>query len=116
MKILTPAQHGYLDYITVVIFLAAPSLLGLNGMAGIFAYVLAAIHLVITLLTDFPLGIYKMVPFHLHGWVERVVGPVLVIVPFVFGFDDTATAFYVVVGIVIIVVGLMTGYQYQRTE
>ncbi len=111
MKILTPAQHGYLDYITVLVFLAAPSILGLTGMAGIFAYVLAVIHLVMTLLTDFPLGVNTLVPFHLHGWVERVVGPVLVIVPFVFGFNDIATAFYVVVGIVIIVVGLLTDYQ-----
>lgn len=113
-KILTPTQHGYLDYVTVVLFLAAPSLLGLTGMAGIFAYVLAIIHLAMTLLTDFPLGVYKLVPFPLHGWVERVVGPVLILVPFVFGFVGTATAFYVVVGIVIILVGLLTDY--QRTE
>ncbi len=111
MKILTPTQHGYLDYATVILFLVAPSLLGLTGMAGIFAYLLAGIHLIMTLLTDFPLGVYKLVPFPLHGWVERVVGPVLILLPFVFGFNSTATAFYVVVGIVIILVGLLTDYQ-----
>lgn len=110
-KILTPTLHGYLDYVTVVLFLAAPSVLGLTGMAGIFAYVLAIIHLTMSLVTDFPLGAYKLMPFALHGWVERVVGPVLILVPFVFGFTDTATSFYVVIGIVIIVVGLLTDYQ-----
>lgn len=111
MKILTPTQHGYIDYVTVVIFLAAPSLLGLTGMAGIFAYILAIIHLAMTLLTDFPLGAYKLVPFPMHGWVERIVGPVLIIVPFVFSFAGAATTFYIVVGIVIIIVGLLTDYQ-----
>ena len=110
MKKLTATQHGYLDYATVLLFLAAPTLLGLTGFAGTFAYVLAVIHLAVTLLTNFPLSIYKLIPFHIHGWIERGVGPVLVLVPFVFGFDGAAVGFYVVVGIVIILVGLMTDY------
>lgn len=113
-KILTPTLHGYLDYVTVVLFLAAPSLLGLTGMVGIFAYVLAIIHLAMTLLTDFPLGVYKLVPFHMHGWVERVVGPGLVLLSFVLGFAQTATSFYVLIGIVIILVGLLTDYQHKE--
>ena len=33
MKPITPTMHGYLDYLTVVVFLAAPKLLGLDGLA-----------------------------------------------------------------------------------
>ena len=77
MKKLTAIQHGYIDYLAVVLFLAAPSVLGLTGMAGTFAYVLAAIHLALTLLTAFPLSVYKLIPFEIHGWIERGVGPVL---------------------------------------
>lgn len=110
-KILTPTLHGYLDYVTVVLFLIAPSLLGLTGMAGMFAYLLAAIHLAMTLLTDFPLGVYKLIAFPLHGWIERGVGPMLIVLPFIFGFNDVATMFYIAVGIVIIIVGLLTDYQ-----
>jgi hypothetical protein len=114
MKIISPTQHGYLDYVTVVLFLIAPSLLGLTGMAGTIAYLLAGIHLAMTLVTDFPLGIVKKLPFTIYGWVERVVGPALVLLPFVLGFEGLALGFYVVVGIVIILVGLMTDY--QRTQ
>ncbi len=114
MKILSPTQHGYLDYLTVVIFLLAPSLIGLTGLAGTIAYLLAGIHLAMTLVTDFPLGVVKKLPFSIHGWVERVVGPVLVLLPFVFGFDGAAKAFYIVIGIVIILVGLLT--EYQQTQ
>ena len=111
MKKLSPTQHGYLDYATVLLFLLAPSVLGLTAMAATISYVLAAVHLVLTLLTDFPLGIYKVIPFSIHGWVERLVGPVLILLPFILGFTGTALAFYVVVGIVIILAGLITDYQ-----
>lgn len=113
-KIITPLVHGYLDYITVVIFLAAPALVGLTGLAGVLAYALAVIHLAMTLFTDFPLGLSKLVPFPIHGWVERIVGPVLVLVPFVLGFDATARNFYIFMGIVIIVVGLLTDYEQKQ--
>jgi hypothetical protein len=109
MKILSPTQHGYLDYLTVVIFLLAPSLIGLTGMAGTIAYLLAGIHLAMTLVTDFPLGVVKKLPFTIHGWVERVVGPVLL--PFALGFDGATKYFYIVIGFVIILVGLLTDYQ-----
>jgi hypothetical protein len=111
MKIISPTQHGYLDYVTVVLFLVAPTLIGLTGVAGTLAYALAAIHLAMTLVTDFPLGIAKLLPFSIHGWVERVVGPVLILLPFALGFDTVAQSFYVVIGIVIVVVGLLTDYQ-----
>jgi hypothetical protein len=110
MKIISPTQHGYLDYVTVVLFLIAPSLLGLTGMAGTIAYLLAVIHLTMTLVTDFPLGVVKKLPFKVHGWVERIVGPALVMLPFAFGFIGTAQGFYIVIGIVIISVGLLTDY------
>ena len=114
MKIISPTLHGYLDYVTVLLFLIAPTLFGLTGMAGTFVYILAGIHLAMTLITDFPLGATKLLPFRIHGWVERVVGPVLILLPFVLGFDATARGFYITVGIVIILVGLFTDY--SRTE
>jgi hypothetical protein len=111
MKIISPAQHGYLDYVTVALFLAAPTVIGLTGVAGIVAYALAVIHLAMTLVTVFPLGVVKLLPFPIHGWVERIVGPVLMVLPFIFGFVGTAQGFYIVMGIVIIIVGLLTDYQ-----
>jgi hypothetical protein len=114
MKIISPHGHGYLDYVTVVLFLVAPALIGLTGMAGTFAYTLAGIHLAMTLITDFPLGAAKLLPFTIHGWVERVVGPVLILLPFGLGFGAPARSFYLVIGIVIVLVGLLTDY--RRTQ
>ncbi|MGH8562845.1 MAG: SPW repeat domain-containing protein [Gammaproteobacteria bacterium] len=117
MKILNPRTHGYLDYVTVILFLVAPTLLGLTGMPATLAYALAVIHLVMTLATDFPLGVVPLIPFTIHGWVERVVGPLLIIVPFVLGFsaESTARNFYMAIGVVIVVVGWVTDYKGTET-
>jgi hypothetical protein len=109
--IINPSIHGYLDYFTVGVFLLAPSVLGLSGLAATLAYALAAIHLAMTLVTDFPLSISKLVPFRIHGWVERIVGPVLLLLPFLLGFEGIARIFYWVLGATIIVVGLLTDYE-----
>ncbi len=111
MKIISPTNHGYLDYVTVALFLAAPTIIGLTGIAGVIAYALAGIHLTMTLVTDFPLGIAKLIPFSVHGWVERAVGSALVLLPFLLSFQTPAREFYIVIGIVIILVGVFTDYE-----
>jgi hypothetical protein len=113
MKKLDAKAHGVLDYIVVVVFAVAPLILGLEGIARTLSFALAAIHLALTAVTSFPLGLVKLVPFPIHGWIERIVGPVLVLVPFVLGFSDQmpAMVFYVVMGVGIILVGLVTDYR-----
>jgi hypothetical protein len=117
MKILNPRTHGYLDYVTPILFLVAPTLFGLTGIPAMLAYTLAIIHLVMTLVTDFPLGPVKFLPFTIHGWVERVVGPLLIVVPFVLGFstDLAARNFYLAIGVIILLVGVLTDYKGAET-
>lgn len=114
MNRISPRVHGYLDYVTVVVFLLAPTLIGLTGLPAQLAYALAGIHLVMTLATDFPLGVAKLIPFTIHGWIERLVGPLLVlvaIIPAGFATNTAAQVFYLVIGVVIIAVGLLSDYR-----
>jgi hypothetical protein len=113
MKIISPRVHGYLDYVTVVVFLLAPMVIGLTGIPAMLAYALAGVHLVMTLATDFSLSIVKLIPLAIHGWVERVVGPLLVLLSFIPGFaiNTPARIFYLLIGIIIILVGLLTDYR-----
>ncbi len=112
MKVLMPRTHGILDYVTVVAFLSAPALFGLSGLPATISYLLAAVHLVLTLVTAFPFGLVKLVPFKLHGVVELVVSVVLVLLPWLLGFASTPAArnFYIGAGIVIFIVWLVTDY------
>jgi len=118
MKIISPTNHGYLDFVTVVIFLLAPTLFSLNGLPAMLAYGLAVIHLALTLATDFPFGVIKIIPFTLHGWIERLVGPSLVAIPFILGFANEAAArnFYIFIGIIIIIVGVLTDYEGKASQ
>jgi hypothetical protein len=79
MKIISDKTHGILDYVTAALFALAPGVLGLTGTAALISYALAGTHLIMTVLTDMPLGIVKIIPMRLHALVEMLVGPILVI-------------------------------------
>jgi hypothetical protein len=118
MKPVTPIVHGYLDYLTVVAFLLAPLLLGFEGLAAMLSWTLAGVHLALTLVTDFPLGWRHWLAFLIHGWIERVVGPALVLIAFLPGFSvaGSAFAFYTFMGLAIIAVGWLTDYSGAPAE
>lgn len=107
---LTPTQHAWLDYLTVIIFAIAPMLLGLSGVAAILSYLLAGVHLAVTLLTAFPGGMWPVIPFRLHGLIEMVVGPALLAVPWLLGFTGNAQMFYSAMGVVVLLVWAITDY------
>jgi hypothetical protein len=111
MKVISDKAHGILDYLTVAIFALAPSILGLTGFAALVSYALAAIHLAMTLLTNMPLGVIKIIPMRLHALVEMLVGPVLVVaalaLPAILG---DRREFFLVMGLVIFAVWLLSSY------
>jgi len=112
VKILNAKAHGCLDYLVVLIFLAAPSVLHLSMLPAAISYTLAAVHLLVTIATDFPLGLLKVLPLKWHGIIELIVGPVLIALPFVLGMGNEPAAqyFYVVNGVVILLVWFLTDY------
>ena len=110
MKIISSEAHAALDYLTVVIFALAPTVIGLSGAAAIISYVLAVVHLSMTLVTDMPFSLVKIVPIKLHAVVESVVGPVLVIGGLLLEFSTPARTFFVVMGVIIFAVWLLSSY------
>lgn len=114
MKIISDQMHGVLDYVTVIIFALAPSVLGFAGVAAVVSYALAIIHLAMTLATNMPLGVVKLVPMKLHSIVELVVGPVLLVGGLLAPTLTTASrTFFVVMGVVIFAVWLLSSYSSQ---
>jgi hypothetical protein len=69
MKVISPRIHGYLDFLTVVIFLLAPTLLGLSQLSAILAYGLAVVHLIVTLASDFSFWGSKANSIY-HSWLD----------------------------------------------
>ena len=74
--------HGILDYASVLFLLLSPTLFGLPEVTSYFTYALGGIHLVLTALTKFELGIIKVIPLKVHGFIEAIAAVALVAVAF----------------------------------
>ncbi len=118
MKIITPYVHGVIDYFVVLFLLLSPSLFNITGLPGILIYVLGAIHFILTITSGFKLGIFKLIPFKIHGVIELLVSIILIVMPWIFGFADVAVArnFYIIFGAVVLLTWLLTDYKERKTS
>jgi hypothetical protein len=114
-RFLNDAIHGILDYGVVIIFALAPMLLGLVGPSASLCYLLAVVHLIVTVLSDMPFGVKKLIPMPWHGHLELVVGLALVICPWVFS-DLLASGqlFFTLMGAIIFFVWASSNYGDKR--
>lgn len=110
---LSPKVHGFFDYATALLLAFAPSLFTFGGVAAGICYVLALGLLGISLITAYPLGVTKVVPFTVHGIMEAVIAPVLIVGPWLFGFANVPSArnFFLAVGIGLGILFLVTNYK-----
>jgi hypothetical protein len=114
-KFLNDAIHGVLDYGVVIIFALAPSLLGITGPSATLCYLLAVVHLIVTILTDMPFGMKKLIPMQWHGHLELVVGLALVIAPWVLpDLLGSGQLFFTLMGAVIFFVWASSNYGDKR--
>ena len=94
MKKISPRIHGALDYITVLFLLFSPSLFDMQSTGSVFTYALAIVHLILTLLTDFPAGVFKIIPLKIHGLIEITVSIALIVVAVWFKSSGDNISFY----------------------
>jgi uncharacterized membrane protein YhaH (DUF805 family) len=113
MKRFPASVHRSLDMVTVTVFLAAPLLLRMSGPAATLSYVLAGVHLIITLLTQFPDTHHRLIPLRAHGAIELIVGIALIALPLIAGWRGNERTFYVVIGAIILVVWILSNYGRQ---
>jgi hypothetical protein len=112
MKIISPRLHGIVDYVTILFLGLSPFLFHMNNAARIFTFALGIVHLSLTLLTDFDMGIFKVIPLKIHGTIEVAVSVVLIFVAFIFRKLDDQTSFYyyLVFSLALFLVWLTTSY------
>jgi hypothetical protein len=116
-KPISARVHGVLDYALVAAFLNAPMVLGFHGTPAAIVYWLAGIHLLMTGFTDFPLGVFKVIPFKIHGVIDLVGGVFLLVAPWIFGFgaDYAARNFFIAIAIIAFIVVALTDFA-QRVQ
>jgi hypothetical protein len=112
MKLLSQKLHGILDYATVLFLALSPSVFNMLPNAALFTYTLAFVHLVLTMFTNFEMGIFRVVPFYVHGIIEISVSVLLVVISFLFFMyhDNTSFYFYLIFAVVLFIVWCISNY------
>ena len=105
--------HGVIEYLAAALFIAAPFLFSFDdGTATAVAIVAGVLILVVTASTALPTGLIKSIPVQAHAVIDFLLAAVLIASPFLFGFSDdgTATAFFIVVGVVHLLLTIATRF------
>ena len=118
MRLIGPRIHGYFDVALIIVFALAPFVVGLGGPPALISWVLAVLFLILVLVTRYPLGAAKQIPFVAHGLVELVVAVFLAVLPRIGGYapGSPARRFYWTMAILIAVVWLLTDYRGGEAE
>jgi hypothetical protein len=81
----SPKTHGLIDYTTSSAVAMAPKLLNMPKRAAAACYGLAAGYTALSMMTKYPAGAKKVVPFKGHGAAELMIGAALPFVPRMLG-------------------------------
>lgn len=114
MKFLSPLVHGALDYMLGALFLVAPFWLDFTSpLARTLCFVYGGALLLVSLLTRYPLGVLRVLPFPVHGGIEFVASLALIASPWLAGFEGVVPArnFFVGTGVALFAVWLTTDYK-----
>ena len=116
VKFLPAWFHAIADYAVGLTLIVAAIVVGGSGAAVAIGVVVGVTVLAVSMLTRYPLGVAKVLPFTVHSAGDYLAAALLVIAPFALGVTDTdggLSAFYVVAGIAVLAVSLITNYQYS---
>ena len=108
-----PFVHGVLDYILGVVLIATPFVLNFDDNAAIALSIAVGIGaLILAAFTSWTTGIVRSIPVLVHVLIDYALSIFLIVAPFVLGFsdDNTASACFVVLGILGLLITVATRY------
>ena len=109
--------HGVIEYLAGVLLVAAPFLFSFESDAATAVAVVAGvIVLIIASSTDGPTSLINSIPTATHVVLDFVLAAALIASPFLFSFSDeaTATSFFLLLGIVHLLVTIGTRFKAAR--
>src|SRR5947199_6858753 len=116
VKFLPAWFHAIADYAVATLLILVPAIAGGSNKAVATGIVVGAVVAVVSMLTKYPLGVVKVLPFTVHSAGDYLAAALLVLSPFALSFNNSdtgLTAFYIVAGIAVLAVSLITNYQYS---
>lgn len=121
MKPISAKMHGVLDYTIGVLLVASPWLFGFRTLSSVATDVMVitgVIVIALSLITSYPLGLVKAVPFPTHGVIETIGALFLLASPWLFGYMgfDAARNVALIVGIGWLGLVALTNYSVFQTK
>jgi SPW repeat-containing protein len=110
MRFLPSRIHGVIDYLWGVALLAAPWLLGFSEVtAATWVAVIFGVGAILySAVTDYELGVFRVLPMNLHLGLDGLGGAFLAVSPWLFGFADRVFWPHLAFGLFSVVASLVT--------
>ena len=110
MKIISTKIHGVLDYLVGTFLILSPWIFGLNPTEpeGVIFIVLGIMAFIYSIITNYELGLIRIIPVKLHLMLDILSGIVLAASPWLFEFSGKVYIPHLVLGLFEIVAGLIT--------
>lgn len=113
MRFINTRVHGIMDYLMGIVLIIAPWLFGFanGGAAQWVPIVLGLGALVYSMITDYELGLLKILSMKVHLGIDLVAGIFLAASPWIFGFAQEVYLPHLILGILEVGASLMTQKQ-----
>lgn len=110
MRFINTRVHGMMDYLMGVLLIISPWLFGFaNGGAAQWVPIILGLGaLLYSLMTDYELGLLKIISMKAHLMIDLVAGIFLAASPWLFGFADEVYLPHLILGIAEIGASVMT--------
>ena len=116
VRLLPAWFHAIADYAVAATLIVVPLAVGGADKAVGTGVAIGIVVALVSMMTKYPLGVVKILPFTVHSAGDYLAATLLVVSPFALGFDGSdsgLTAFYLVAGLAVPAVSLITNYQYS---
>jgi hypothetical protein len=116
VRLLPAGLHALADYAVGAGLIVIALLAGGSAGAVGTGVVVGATILAVSLITNYPLGAIKILPFQVHSAGDYLAAALLLAAPFTLHFnhgDTGLTAVYIVAGLAVVGVSLITNYQWN---
>lgn len=110
MRFIDTKIHGYIDYLMGLFLIVSPWIFGFaDGAAAQWVPIILGVGTITySLVTDYELGLLKVIPMKGHLMIDLIAGIFLAASPWIFGFADDVFLPHLILGILEIGASLMT--------
>ena len=116
VRLLPAWLHAIADYAVAASLIVVAAAVGGSTGAVATGVVVGIVVAVVSMMTKYPLGVVKVLPFTIHSAGDYLAAALLIGAPFVLNFwsgDTGLSVFYLVAGGAVLAVSLVTNYQYS---